>query len=215
MGNLKEARYQHASVVTPTGLWVLGGQGMSGKLDTIEVLEGETWTTSSSVRLPAPLLGHCAVDIGSGKILLAGGSTNDEPFSAATYIYDPTSGWTEVDTMVTPRLQHGCVKIGNSVFTAGGTGSSGALAQAEVFDLASKTWTALASLPFGVQAPDLVAIDNEPVVIGGLGGPDGYSKAFVRLTSSSWEIDPSVELATPRYEHVAVAVSDEVLVNCR
>ena len=58
----------------------------------------------------------------------------------------------------------------------------------------------------------MVVIDGNPAVVGGLGGPDGYSENIYKYLGGAWIAQG--KLSTPRYEHAALTVPDSALTGC-
>jgi hypothetical protein len=210
---LATARYFAAAAMTARGWWVSGGFAGGAALASTELLSAEgTW--SAGPDLPVAMSGHCAVQIDARRVLLAGGGNSDNGFMTSSYIYDSTlDAFLESGALGVGRTQHGCALVGGQVIAAGGAGSSGPLAEAEAFDVASEQWTSVASLPMAFNAPGLVAADGKATLVGGFASPDGDSEAMWALEAASW-VELATTLATPRYQAAVVTAPDQPFTGC-
>jgi len=144
MPGLIYRRSNAASVVTPLGLWVTGGEGDWYGRDTTEI-----WSNNQSlpsVRLPEGMWGHCLTNINNTHALLTGGvtSSGSAPASSSAFLYSEKDGFTRIQDMKTARYYHGCSLINDStVMVAAGDYKS----STEYLDLTSLTWTLGPDLP--------------------------------------------------------------------
>jgi hypothetical protein len=109
----------------------------------------------------ATLLPNC-------KVLVAGGSDNNNNVLASAELYDPASGtWTATGSLNTARWVHTATLLPNGkVLVAGGIGGSGLLlASAELYDPASGTWTATGSLADGRFGHTATLLPNGKVLV--------------------------------------------------
>merc|ERR1719193_1234348 len=150
MPGLIHKRQRAASVMTPSGLWVIGGYDGDQYLDTTEI-----WNNNQSrphVRLPMAIYSHCLLSLNKTHSLLTGGTAGFFDSSAA-FIYSEGNGFTRIEDMKTPRDDHGCSVINDStVIVAGGYvrsvySSSVEERSTEYLDLVSLTWSDGPELP--------------------------------------------------------------------
>lgn len=118
-----------------------------------------------------------------------------------------TATWSLVAPLTHARWGHVGLETADSVLVAGGMGQAGKpLADAEVYDVATKTWQPAGTLPIAVHLPSGVA-DGVPVVVGGdTTGQGQPTKSVARLNAMQPPIWTSpVALLTPRRQHAMVA----------
>jgi len=153
MPGLINKRYNAASIVTPQGWWVTGGQGLA----STEVWSNNQW--QEHVRLPEPLWGHCMTWVNKSHILLTGGQTGNWDESVSSYLYHEETGFTKIEDMKTPRSNHGCSIINeNLVFVTGGYLNNRALKETEYLNLTTLTWSA------GPEIPDVAGIGSAEMI---------------------------------------------------
>ena len=58
----------------------------------------------------------------------------------------------------------------------------------------------------------MVAINGDAAVVGGLGGPEGFSRYVYVYYQGAWILSNTFEIG--RYEHAAVMVPDSALTGC-
>jgi N-acetylneuraminic acid mutarotase len=130
--------------------------------------------------MSAGRIGHTAVLLPDGTVLVAGGYTNDSSGNNATSLasaelYDPISEtWTDTGSMAEARDgQTATLLSDGTVLVAGGqvirnNEGQGNLATAELYDPTSETWTATATMTearYGHRATLL--LDGRVLVAGG------------------------------------------------
>lgn len=219
---------------------VLVAGGISGArqfpapgLNVVEIYDPaqNTWTTGTPMNQAR--WGHSAVLVGT-QVLVAGGFTvrsgQSELALAGAELYDPVAKtWTEVGPMTDPRGGHVAVPVKNGkVLVVGGTMPVGKdadtdLAYCELYDPATKTWSATGSMTAaraGHQATALAA--GAAVLVTGGRPPgvraDGTFDPFSRATAELYNADAGTwsqvdDLPGGRAHHRAVALgADKVLV---
>jgi len=156
MSGLLNTRSGAASVVTPLGLWVIGGfDEVKQTLDTTEI-----WSNNQSrphVTLPEAMEGACATLVNQTHVLLTTG--------AAAFLYSEEEGFTRIEDMNRNRWYHGCSLIDDStVLVAGGYRSN---VTTEYLDLTSLTWSPGPELP---EKPGVSQILGKEVLGAQVGG---------------------------------------------
>ncbi len=180
---------------------------VTGDTCTVTHDTGTTWTTAAihaDCAVTASFLGpmsaarydFTATLLQSGKVLLAGGAD-----SATADLYDPVSKTlTPTGMMVSSRYGHSATLLASGkVLVAGGTistSSSTQLATTELYDPASNTWSAGASMNKGRAGHAATLLNSGSVLVVGsmTGGPTGSADIY-NPTSGTWSA-----AAAPSYE---------------
>lgn len=118
-----------AAAVTPAGrILVVGGTTPDGPTDAVQEVDPATGTARILGRLPLRL-GHAAVGVVDGRIVLAGGRTGDARSTTAVatiWTLDPTTGsLTEVGALPAPRSDSAFTVADGSLWLLGGEDAAG------------------------------------------------------------------------------------------
>jgi N-acetylneuraminic acid mutarotase len=181
--SLGAARSSHTATLLPNGK-VLVAAGFNGNLDngfnlaTAELYDpaSESWRATGS--LAVARTGHTATLLPNGKVLVAGGF-NHSTWLASAELYDPASGtWTATGSLGAARSNHTATLLPNGkVLVAGGfqgdLDNGVELANAELYDPASGTWTATGSLGAARSAQTATLLPNGKVLVAGGFGNSG------------------------------------------
>lgn len=184
-----EARHFHtATLLTNESVLVVGGAGGSGgepePLRSAELYDPhtESWTATSN--MSAPRTAHTTTPLHDGTVLVAGGNSDTSDLASAE-VYDPSSGiWAVTGTMLTARAVHTATLLPDGkVLVAGGADSmrpSASMASAELYDPASRSWVATASMgtPRQRHTATLLA-DGSVLVAGGANSRGALASAEV------------------------------------
>ncbi len=137
-GSLLAARENHTATLLPSGKVLVAGGSYGDNytnylLASAEVYDPatETWTATGS--MTTTRLVHTATLLPSGKVLVAGGITDNSVYLASAEVYDPAAGtWTATGSMMTARAWHTATFLEKSgeVLVTGGWGG---LASAELY----------------------------------------------------------------------------------
>ncbi|HRY29255.1 MAG TPA: kelch repeat-containing protein [Elusimicrobiota bacterium] len=183
----------------------VGGQGASEKIfDSGNFFSGQTSDTeveagyltlaglwgSASSPMPARYHAGFAFDEARGKAVVFGGHDQNDLKFDDTWVYDPSSGWTEHVPAGGPaaRYGHGLVWAGDKFLLFGGLDASGGyLNDTWMYDVVQDTWTFVAS-PDAPEARAFFAMaydaDQDKVVLFGGEGVEG-----ITVNAHTWVFD--------------------------
>ena len=172
------------------GVVVLDGKvhaigGRDPQLRTVSTHEvydpaANKWTLAASLPIPRDHLGIAVV---GGKIHVFGGRLGPTAERTGRHdVYDSaTDTWTTVAPLLTPRSAGVSFVQNGRIVYAGGEckdpTTSTTFNEAEAYNPATNTWTALPALPVGRHAGAAVVVGDEAYVIGGNNGCGGNRAA--------------------------------------
>lgn len=161
--------------------------------------------------MSAPRAAHTATTLGDGRVLIAGGFT-EQGAARGAELYDPaTSRYTTLPAMVHTRHSHTATRLadGRVLLTGGYVSGGEPSASVEVFDPATRRF--IAAAPLTQARADHIAVplqDGTILIAGGL-GPDWT------FLSSAEVYDPATgrsvrtgAMQVPRESHAAVRMRD-------
>jgi len=171
-GNTITTRNRYSLVSLADGrVLMTGGVVYGGTTDvtaTAEIYDPASNTWTATAPMSAKRYGHAATLLGSGKVLVAGGSTcwpRCETSSAE--VFDPVSStWTVVGSLPAPRVSHVAIALPDGRAIVSGHDSSAADSSSEVFDPTSGSFASSGAtsgdgiLPAGGQLLGRAAIVN-------------------------------------------------------
>jgi hypothetical protein len=174
-------------------------------------------STGSWIPTDPMLVAHIeatATLLSDGRVLVAGGFTNNTVLAAAE-LYDPASGtWTSTGSMVKARASHTAARLlDDRVLVAGGTNTSMyATAFAELYDPAIGSWTATGDLvmPAARGRTSTVLPDGRVLLVGGLITARlmlGASPELFDPASGSWTVTADM-LVPSSFGHTATLLPD-------
>ena len=178
-------RESHTATLLASGkVLVIGGEGVAGKLASVEIYDptANTWTSPSGAltSLTTARRAHLATELADGKILVTGGMDNSggpgAPGAPITEseLYDPTEGtFGPAAALATGRSSHSATLLpssGRVLVTGGFNGAE----TSEVYDPATNLWvpTGVLANPRAAHTATLLST-GRILVTGGLvqGGP--------------------------------------------
>ena len=201
--------YSHGNAHTATllrdgrVLVVGGGIGSGVCTDRAEIFDPQTNSWTEAPALPAQRTGHNADLLNDGRVLVAGGvNAIGLTVGGDAFLYDPkANNWTVATPMVTQRAYAGSVQLNDGrILVAGGIAADGSsvwhmMTNAEIYDPATNTWSATASLSGARSSFVLAALPNGQVLaIGGTRAYEWTENSFVGEIemydphTSSWQI---------------------------
>ena len=158
-GSLATARSNYTATLLLNGKVLIAGGITESNYGSIPLASAElydpasgTWTATGS--LVTSRSQHTATLLPNGKVLVVGGTSGLFFSSASAELYDPASGlWTTTGSLATARFNHTATLLPNGkVLVAGGfygllsMFGGFSVANVELYDPASGTWTATGSL---------------------------------------------------------------------
>ncbi len=231
LGNLAAARAGHAGTLTADGrVLITGGTGVTGVLDTAEVFDPVTLTSSQlASTLTTPRTEHTATPLPRAETLLvAGEDTAGSLFT--TEVFHPTdSAFTEIAPEIQPpRSGHTATGLldGRVVILGGLAASNLALADAEVFDPVPDPLSALlydpdtgifTSLPNALRearSDHSVTLlpDGLLLVVGGRNDQGELASAELFDPATGTSTPLTATLTVPRAGHAATRMPDGTVV---
>ena len=219
-GSLNTGRYWHSATLLDDGRVLLAG-GDSAVLYpqvTAELYDPSTgaWTATGSLKQARR--SHTATLLPNGEVLVVAGYVDvlgypGYPIDSAE-LYDPATGsWSLAGNLPIPRESHTATLLANGkVLVAGGINrtqfDTEVLADAELYDPASGTWTATGSLAEPRTGHTATLLPNGKVLVAGGYGESGLlaSAELYDPESETWTQTGS--LATARDNHTATLLGD-------
>ncbi|NPD23630.1 Kelch repeat-containing protein [Corallococcus exiguus] len=211
----------HSGQVLAAGGYTVGEGDMAAK-PVSELYDSATrvWTPTGSMTIGRRE--HTLTRLPSGKVLAVGGYTRitDIPPLATAELYDPATGtWTQTGSMALGRFGHEAVLLpSGEVLVVGGlvgkANGGSPTATAELYNPATGTWRATASLPVSRRLHAAALLASGKVLVTG-----GTSSDFIPLgttelydpATGTWSATGS--LVQPRSMHsLTVLASGQVLV---
>jgi N-acetylneuraminic acid mutarotase len=183
----------HTATLLKDGRVLVVGGGISSGVCTerAEIFDPQTNSWIEAPSLPAQRNGHTANLFNDGRVLIAGGvNATGLTIGGDAFLYDPkANNWTVTTPMVKQRAYAGSVQLKDGrVLVAGGIAADGSsvwhmIANTEIYDPASNTWSATASLSDARYAYILSPLpDGQVLAVGGTRDHDSNwgESSFVR-----------------------------------
>ncbi|MEK2646228.1 kelch repeat-containing protein [Bdellovibrio sp. BCCA] len=188
-------------------------------LSSAEIYDPETGSWSQAASLPQERLNHTATALQDGKVLIVGGAINNSVSTTClntAALYDPTSNtWSAAASLVTGRCYHSATLLSDGrVMVIGGRtenslalGISNYLSTAEIYNPATNTWTAAASMTTNRGYHSAILLKNGKVfVVGGRNTSGLLTTALYNPSANSWAAGPS--LTKSRKDHTATLLPE-------
>lgn len=220
-GRLANTRVRHAAVRLADGrVLVMGGMDESQRpgvlLDTAELFDPATnaWTTTGALAVARWY--HAAAMLGDGRVVVAGGGSENWAMPEFAEMYDPATGrWNSAGNLVAARYQHSLSVLPDGrLLAAGGnfTPSSDGQTGAEAYDPALNRWTPVGPMAEGRARHTATVLNQGAVlVVGGIDeeAPLASAERFSPATGT-WS-SAGRSNARPSSSHTATLLRDGTL----
>lgn len=209
-----------ASVVVDGCLVISGGKTNSGATDLFDFI-GESCESSPLLEysLPAPIYGHCFLNLGEGQFMTIGGS----PGHYGDAFYFRSDGvWEQRAAPQKVRDGHDCATVTTGegelgVLVAGNSFSPADLA--EVYFPHNDTWVWTAWMNSERAGGKIATFEARPLLLGGYGG-DYWSKQYYKsgeyysMMGDFWRTRTSRNLTEGRKEPAVIMLPQSYFTLC-
>jgi Galactose oxidase, central domain/Kelch motif len=208
---LRSPRAVHTATALPDGrVLVAGGcvdPGCETATATTEFYAPAKRRFVPGPRLSRPRVGHAAVKLRDGSVLVLGGWSGRTPSATAERLMG--GRFLPTGAMASPRGGFTATRLRDGrVFVVGGTDGSRTLATAELYDPTSGRFTSSGNLGQARSAHTATLLgDGRVLVVGGSDGGSVLATAEV-FDPARGRFEPAGSLRAPRHKHAAVALRD-------
>ena len=222
-GSLNTARASHTSTVLNNGMVLIAGGYNGSVLTSAELYNPATGTFTPTGGLNTARLYHTATLLNNGMVLIVGGYAENGNILASAELYNPATGtFSPTGSLNTARELHTAtmvqgIMINGMVLIAGGQGSAGALASAELYDPMGGTFAPTGSLNTArvYHTATLLnggSVNNGTVLIAGGYDNNGNPSASAELYNpATATFTPTLNLNTARYRHTATLLNNSTV----
>ena len=217
-GSLNTARASHTSTVLNNGMVLIAGGYNGNVLASAELYNPATGTFTPTGSLKTARLYHTATLLNNGRVLIVGGNAENGNILASAELYNPATGtFTPTGSLNTARELHTAtmiqgIMINGMVLIAGGQGSAGALASAELYNPTTGTFAATGSLNTARLYHTATLLNNGTVLIAGGYDGNGNTSATAELYNpAAATFTPTLSLNTARYRHTATLLNNSMV----
>ncbi|MCP4659069.1 MAG: hypothetical protein GY856_26980, partial [bacterium] len=199
-GSLRIRRLGHTATCLPSGEVLIAGgineeaipesdqerQSLAGA-ELYDPAAGR-WLDTDSLQFER--VGHTATLLGSGKVLVVGGSSNNQVFRTCE-LYDPSTGtWSPTDSLAVGRFLHTATLLPSGEVLVAGGAIGHAAAASELYDPATGTWSGVGPLSEDRFAHTANLLLDGRVLVTGGGRQGGLS--FQGFSSVTEIYDPAL-----------------------
>jgi N-acetylneuraminic acid mutarotase len=195
-------------------IYVIGGSSGPSNwtpVPNVDIYNPETDSWSKGADMPGPRaeLGLVAVN---GKIYAIGGIDGSSTASKSVDIYDPsTNTWSKGADMLTARGTMPACELDGKIYIFGGSGGGivnwNHFATADMYDVATNSWSAIKDLPFSHSHLTGCTFNNKIFALGGTQIDKNMSYATVASydpKTNTWESEPSMIISREAFKAVIV-----------
>jgi hypothetical protein len=180
-------------------------------LSRAELYDPVAGTWSSAGALSVARFGHTATLLGTGKVLVTGGCTTNNPCAATlvSEIYDPASNsWSTTGSLGVARADHSAVLLKTGKVLVVGGYASGATASSELYNATTGLWTAGPAMHSARALNGATLLASGKVLVTG-GVIFKYPMSSAELydpTTNLWTLTGT--MTTGRYAHTSTLLKD-------
>jgi hypothetical protein len=223
---MKESCQRASSVVHNNQIFVIGGDGNSAGIKSIEKLSLNAVHVNHSItwenvlaELPGPLWGHCSVVYNGRLIVIGGYDGSKRAFSDSITEISLVPPYTSklLATMPHARYLHGVAMFGDKILILGGTALilaySTKFASVLLYDIIKNECKELAALPYPVSEMATVKWGDDSVIT--VGGADSNEEPLNKVLVYNIKTQKNRMLPDMKYKRagcVAAVVRDTVIV---
>ncbi|CAL7964406.1 exported hypothetical protein [Gammaproteobacteria bacterium] len=209
-GSLNKARWYHTATLLSDGkVLVAGGENSSGRLTSAEIYNPTTGTWTYTGSMNTARTDYASTLLSNGMVLVAGGYGAGK----SSELYNPTIGtWANTGSLNTAHTSHtSTLLLNGKVLVVGGYDSGNsvnALANAELYDYATGSWTNTGSLSTARKGHAATLLSNGMVLAtGGYGA--GTSTELYNPGTGTWSNTGSLQ--TTQWAHTATLLSNGIV----
>jgi DNA-binding CsgD family transcriptional regulator len=218
VGEMSTNRFNHASIVLDSDLFIIGGEDETGIVDLVESFNLNSKALGQHASKPTPVSMTTAVSLG-GKIYLPGGKVDSGEGVNVLEVYDPrTNDWTELAELPISVYDSGVVTYEGKIYMFGGINEGKPITDVMRYDPSTDAWTLLTPMPDNRAHPGVLALEDKLYVIGGYneGGPTDstiiYSPSLEETDQYEWKRGIEFPIATPIIQGVVIGSTPLILV---
>ena len=212
---MHELRASHTATVLPDGSVLIAGgfkKGPDGHSQiyyrSAELFDPATKSFVLVGEMNVARAGHTATLLANGKVLLAGGFT-DEGITAAAELYDPVSKlFTPVGNMLNPRGGSTATLLTTGDVLIAGGGDVDAVSSAELFHPATNQFSATGAMTVPRQSHTATLLPGGRVLVVGGGGTNMVLASAELYDPATGTFASAGTMSLPRYKHAAVLLKD-------
>lgn len=186
---------------------------IAGVLASSGVLTPADGRLGDTAAMAAARAAHTATALPDGRVLVAGGFTNEQNAAHGAQVYDAARArFSALPRMVTLRHSHSATLLANGkVLIAGGFGPDETpMTGAELFDPSTGTFSATGSMRAARAGHVAVSLADGRILLAGGLGPEWTFLASAELYDpANGTFSPTGSMTTARESHVAVRLQDE------
>jgi len=167
--DLQVGRYDHTLTAVGDKLVATGGSSSTSILDSVEILNpGSSSWTDAGFSLSEAVMTHCAVADSNSSLVIIGGSTTDGSSNRVRRYDLNTKAVTSLPDFPTTIANPACVMYNNKITVSGGF--DGTVKSMKMLQLLEGQWVENPSMNIARQGHNMVVMDGQLYVIGGMGG---------------------------------------------
>ncbi len=221
---MESPRTQHTATLLPDGqVLVTGGatdtpptqtKGKGGLVilttPSAEIFDPTSRTWRSAGSMSAGRVGHAAMLLANGQVLVAGGFSHNAYSLASAELFDPATGtWRSAGTMGIGRTYGTATQLssGQVLLTGGTFDTFHSLPSAELYDPAG-VWSNAASMLAGRVGHTATRLFNEQVLITGGSNGAGYQASADRYDPTAQTRVNTGPMGSARANHTATLLDD-------